>query len=160
MGRLTWGRNVVNLVNVDSLSAFIHSFPSLRVFILGRSPVSVRNGPKPFTCELVSGTIREFILGKDLLNVTPGENLLNRGSFVLWGIIPKRNKCSCAVRKSSELSHHLGSLEESYRRWIHPRTLRLRVYKGERASGYCAVSRILNHSSTRSMHWKSNPRNI
>ena len=27
-------------------------------------------------CELVSGTIRELILGKHLLNVTPGENLL------------------------------------------------------------------------------------
>ena len=73
----------MNLVNVDSLSAFIHSFPSLRVFILGRNPLSVRNGPKPFARELVSGTVRELILGKDLLNVTPGENLLNRGSFVL-----------------------------------------------------------------------------
>lgn len=44
--------------------------------------MSVRNGPKPFACELVSGTVRELILGEDLLNVTPGENLLNRGSFV------------------------------------------------------------------------------
>ena len=160
MGRLTWGRNVVNLVNVDSLSAFIHSFPSLRVFILGRNPLSVRNGPKPFTCELVSGTVRELILGKDLLNVTPGENLLNRGSFVLWGIIPKRNKCSYAVRKSSEISRHLLSLEESYRKWIHLGTLHLRVYKGERTSGYCVVPKIFNHSSTLSMHWKSNHRNI
>lgn len=50
--------------------------------MLGRNPVSVRNGPKPFACELVSGTVRELILGEDLLNVTPGENLLNRGSFV------------------------------------------------------------------------------
>lgn len=72
----------MNLANVDSTSSFIHSLPSLRVFMLGRNPVSVRNGPKPFACELVSGTVRELILGEDLLNVTPGENLLNRGSFV------------------------------------------------------------------------------
>ena len=47
----------------------------------GRNPVSVRNGPKPFTSELVSGTIRELILGKDLLNVTPGENLKEEASY-------------------------------------------------------------------------------
>ena len=132
MGRLTWGRNALNPVNVDSPSAFIYSCPSLRVFILRKNPVSIRNGPKPYTYEPVSGTIRELILGKNLLNVTPGENLLNRGSIILWGIIPKRNNCSYAVRKSSEISHHLLSLEESYRKWIHPRTLHLRIYKGER----------------------------
>ena len=131
MGRLTGRRNPVNPVNVDSPSAFIHPLPSLRVFILGRNPVSIRNRWKPFTSGLGSGTIRELILEKDLLNVTSGENLLNRGSVLLWGIIPKRNKCPYAVRKSSEASHHLLSSEEASRKWIHPRTLHLRIKERE-----------------------------
>ena len=126
----------------------IHLLQSPRVFILGRNPVSIRNGWKPFTSGRFSSTVRELILEKDLLNITSGENLLNRGSVLLWGIIPKRNKCPYAVRKSSEASHHLLSLEEAYRKWIHPRTLHLRIYKGERTSDYCASLKIFNHGST------------
>ena len=76
MGRLTWRRNPVNPVHVDRPSAFIHLLQSPRVFILGRNPVSIRNGWKPFTSGLFSGTVRELILEKDLLNITSGENLL------------------------------------------------------------------------------------
>ena len=91
MGRLTWRRNPMNPVHVDRPSAFIHLLQSPRVFILGRNPVSIRNGWKPFTSGLFSGTVRELILEKDLLNITSGENLLNRESVLLWGIIPKRS---------------------------------------------------------------------
>ena len=119
MGRLTWGRNTVNPVNVDSPSAFIYSLLSLRVFTLGRNPVSVRNGPKPFTLWTCLRHYQRTHTGKTPFECNSWGKSSERGSVILWGIIPKRNNCSYAVRKS-EISHHLLSLEESYRKWNVP----------------------------------------
>lgn len=53
--------------------------------MLGRNPVSVRNGAcKPFARELVSGTVRELILGKDLW-ITP------------WGKSTDRELCTLRI---------------------------------------------------------------
>lgn len=132
-------------------------------------PRSIHSGEKPYERKRWGKAfhkwtycdIRELILGKDLSNVTPKENHLTRGNVLLWEIIPKRNHVSViAVRKSSEANHHLLSSKESYWKWTHPRTLHLRIYKGERTSDYCAISKIFSYSSTLSIHWKSNHRDI